>query len=242
VGNDLCLVVRTGRIDYLVAWELQKQLVQARASGAVADMLLLVEHPPTYTTGRGGDDRNALFDEETLRRLGAVFYHSDRGGDITFHGPGQLVAYPIIDLKGWNRDVHAYCRSLEAVIISTLADFGISGGRIQGATGVWVGSEKIAAIGVRVSRWVTSHGFALNVEPDLSYFRHIIPCGIRDKGITSMARLLETSVDREAVTRSVVQHFAQEFRRDPTEVTPPELISLAGIRDEEVAGQVNIWY
>lgn len=186
-------------------------------------MLLLLEHPPTYTTGRGGNDAHALFNDQTLRELGAAYYHTDRGGDITYHGPGQVVAYPIIDLKGWNQDLHAYCRSLEEVVIRSLRDFGIVGSRIKGATGVWVGNEKIAAIGVRVSRWVTSHGFALNVNPDLSYFCQIIPCGIRDKGVTSMAKLLGSPVDREAVEQSVTRRFGEEFQRDVSMVSLQEL-------------------
>ena len=227
MSESYCLVVRAGVIDYLEAWELQKRLVEARVGGEAPDTLILLEHPPTYTTGRGGDDGNALFDDQALRRLGAVFYHTDRGGDITYHGPGQLVAYPIIDLKGWKQDVHAYCRSLEEVVIRTLGDFGIVAARIKGATGVWVGNEKIAAIGVRVSRWVTSHGFALNVDPDLSYFGQIIPCGIRDKGVTSIARLLGEPVGREAVEQSVVAHFAEEFRRKMSMVTLREWMSTA---------------
>lgn len=192
-------------------------------NGSVPDMLLLLEHPPTYTTGRGGNDAHALFNDQTLRELGAAYYHTDRGGDITYHGPGQVVAYPIIDLKGWNQDLHVYCRSLEEVVIRSLGDFGIVGSRIKGATGVWVGNEKIAAIGVRVSRWVTSHGFALNVNPDLSYFCQIIPCGIRDKGVTSMAKLLGSPVDREAVEQSVTRRFGEEFRRDMSMVSLQEL-------------------
>jgi lipoate-protein ligase B len=204
-------VLELGTEDYLRCWELQKELAEERWQEAIDDTLIIVEHPHTYTTGRAGKDANILFDDALLAKLGAKFYRTDRGGDITYHGPGQMVGYPILDLRRWSTDLHAYLRALEEVTIKTLADFGIASGRVAGATGVWVGNEKIAAIGVRVTRWVTLHGFALNIDPDLDYFRNIIPCGLHDRGVTSMAKLLNGRVELDAVRLRLLDHFSQEF-------------------------------
>ena len=175
-------------MDYGAALELQQQLVAERKEGPIPDQLLLLEHPHVITLGRNGHLENLLAGETVLDRAGIAFYPTDRGGDITYHGPGQLVGYPILDLREWKRDVGAYVRAIEQVIIDTLADFGIAAGRIPKLTGVWVDGRKIAAIGVHLSRWVTSHGFALNVHTDLSYFQYIVPCGLT-KPVTSMAQL-----------------------------------------------------
>ena len=211
VKRGVCQVVRLGQVDYLHTWQLQKDLLAARHEGLVPDTLLLLEHPHTYTNGLRGQDDNMLLGSEALARLDARYYRVDRGGDVTYHGPGQLVGYPILDLRQWRQDVHAYMRSLEQVIIDTLAEYGIASGRVAGCTGVWVGNEKIAALGVRISHWITCHGFALNINTDLSYFGHIIPCGLVGKGVTSMAKLLGHPPEPEEVIGRLLEHFGEEF-------------------------------
>lgn len=187
-----CAVHRLGLVEYQEAWAEQRRLVEAcRADGR--GRLLLLEHPPTYTFGVRGRSEHLLLREETLAQIGATVHRIDRGGDVTFHGPGQLVGYPILDLRRWRQGPLWYVRSLEAVLIEALSAFGIAGRRAPGRPGVWVGEAKIAAIGVRVSRGITSHGFALNVDPDLRYFSYIIPCGLPDVSVTSMAQVLRNS-------------------------------------------------
>jgi lipoyl(octanoyl) transferase len=204
-----CCLRELGRIGYVEALELQRNLIAARKEGTVPDHLLLLEHPHVITLGRNGRMENLLAGDEVLSRAGIEFHPTDRGGDVTYHGPGQLVGYPILDLREWKRDVGAYVRAIEQTIIDTLAGYGISAGRIPGLTGVWVGERKIAAIGVHISRWVTSHGFALNVSTDLSYFQYIVPCGLA-KPVTSMARLgAPASLDE--VARSLAAHFGRIF-------------------------------
>ena len=202
-----CCVRELGRIDYGQALELQQQLATQRKQGTVGDHLLLLEHPHVITLGRNGHVENLLASDEILSRAGISFYPTDRGGDVTYHGPGQLVGYPILDLRDWKRDVGAYVRAVEQSLIDTLAEFGIEAGRISKLTGVWVGDRKIAAIGVHLSRWVTSHGFALNVNTDLSYFQYIVPCGLT-KPVTSMAQL-----GVRASLAEVSQVFAAHFGR-----------------------------
>jgi len=189
-GSTLsCAVHRLGLVDYEEAWALQRRLVEScRETGE--QHLLLLEHPPTYTLGARGRQEHLLLSEEALASLGASVHRTDRGGDVTFHGPGQLVAYPILDLRRWGQGPLWYVRSLETVLIETLAAFGIEGRRVPGRPGVWVGEAKIAAIGVHVSRGVTSHGFALNVDPDLTFFSHIVPCGLPGVSMTSIAKVL----------------------------------------------------
>ena len=182
-----CAVRELGRIEYGKAFELQQRLVEQRKQGLIADQLLLLEHPHTITLGRNGRLENLLGSEPALRSAGISFHASDRGGDITYHGPGQVVGYPILDLREWKRDVGAYLRAIEQVMIDTLADFGIAAARVAGCSGAWVDGKKIGAIGVHISRWVTSHGFALNVNTDLSYFGYIVPCGL-SRPVTSMAQ------------------------------------------------------
>lgn len=178
--------------------------------------LLFVEHPHVYTLGKSGDENNLLVTNEVLAEKGVRFYPTNRGGDITYHGPGQLVGYPILDLDCFFTDIHKYLRLLEECIIATLADYGILAGRSKGETGVWLNAEgenprKICAMGIRTSRWVTMHGFALNVNTDLSFFDYIIPCGIRNKGVTSMQRELGKTVDLKEVSEKFKQHFARHF-------------------------------
>ena len=204
-----CCLRQLGRVDYASALELQQQLAADRKQGLVPDQLLLLEHPHVITLGRNGHLENLLADDDILARAGIGFYPVDRGGDVTYHGPGQLVGYPILDLRDWKRDVGAYVRAVEETIIATLAEYGIAAGRIPKLTGVWVGERKIAAIGVHLSRWVTSHGFALNVSTDLSYFQYIVPCGLA-RPVTSMAALgVRASLDEVGAKLAV--HFARIF-------------------------------
>jgi lipoate-protein ligase B len=174
-------------------------------------VVILVEHPPVYTLGRAarGSRANLIWEPEKRAQEGIAFVEVDRGGDVTYHGPGQLVGYPILDLNGYGRDLHQYLRNLEEALIRALHDFGIEAGRIPPHTGVWVGNEKIAAIGVKASKWVTQHGFALNVDPNLDHFQGIIPCGIHDKGVTSMARLLGRPIILEEIKPAVVHHLSE---------------------------------
>jgi lipoyl(octanoyl) transferase len=199
-------------MDYLAAWETQRALVKQRSSGAIGDTLMLVEHPHTYTLGRATKDGHILIGPEELARQGIAVVDSDRGGDITYHGPGQVVGYPILKLARHGGDLMRYLRMLEETIIVVLAGYGVTGGRIAGLTGAWVGDEKIAAIGVKLSAsGVTQHGFALNVTTDLRYFRQIIPCGIADKGVTSLERVLGSAPLRDEVERRVVAAFGEVF-------------------------------
>jgi lipoyl(octanoyl) transferase len=204
-----CCLRELGRISYADALALQQQLEADRKQGLVPDHLLLLEHPHVITLGRNGHMENVLAGEDILSRAGIDFFPTNRGGDVTYHGPGQLVGYPILDLREWKRDVGAYVRGLEQALIDTLADYGIEAGRIPKLTGVWVGERKIAAIGVHLSRWVTSHGFALNVNTDLSYFQYIVPCGLT-KPVTSMAAL-GVRVTVAEVARAFAPHFARIF-------------------------------
>jgi lipoyl(octanoyl) transferase len=211
-----CCLRELGRTDYGTALELQRQLIAERQQGLIPDQLLLLEHPHVITLGRNGKAANLLASDEVLSRAGIAFYPTDRGGDVTYHGPGQLVGYPIMDLREWQRDVGAYVRAVEQTIIDTLADYGISAGRIPKLTGVWVDDRKIAAIGVHISRWVTSHGFALNVSTDLSYFQYIVPCGLT-KPVTSMAALGVRAGLRE-VGQTLAAHFGRVFDCDVGEL------------------------
>jgi lipoyl(octanoyl) transferase len=207
----LCSVEHLGRISYADGLEIQRQRVAARKAGTISDTLLLLEHPHVYTLGRNAREGNILVSRDRLAALGAEVFETDRGGDVTYHGPGQLVGYPILDLTRHKRDLGWFMRSIEQVLIDTVADFGVTAGRIPGCTGVWIGTGKLAAMGVHVSRWVTSHGFAFNVSTDLSYFDHIIPCGIRNKQVTSLEKLLGRRVEMDAVAERVVEHFGRIF-------------------------------
>ena len=215
-------VQRLGRVDYGAALELQARLVEERRSGTAGDRLLLLEHPPVITLGvkTRGKPTNILASPEALAAEGVSVFETGRGGDITYHGPGQLVGYPILDLRPDRCDVHRYVRDLEEVLIRALREFGIEGRRVPGLTGVWVGTEgreeKIAAIGVRISRWITSHGFALNVATDLRHFRLIVPCGIADRGVTSIERVLGRPVAMPDVENAIVRAFDTVFNARPT--------------------------
>jgi lipoate-protein ligase B len=206
-------VIDLGRTRYTEAWDLQQQLWERRVRGDVGDLLLFTEHEPVYTVGKGGDENHVLAGEEELRRTGAEMFRIDRGGDVTYHGPGQIVGYPIIDLNE-RPDLHRYLRDLEEVIIRALRTFGIDGVREEGLTGVWVSGDKVAALGVKVSRWVTMHGFALNVATDLKRFDRIIPCGIFHKGVTSMQQILGKDVPMSDVQRHLATAFGEVFEMD----------------------------
>ena len=200
-------------MPYAEALALQRSLVEERRAGRIGDTLLLLEHPHVLTLGVRGDGGRShiLATDEALGSCGIEVHETGRGGDITYHGPGQIVGYPIVDLNPDRRDVHRYVRDLETVLIRTAADYGIEAERVEGLTGVWVGDEKLAAIGVRIARWITSHGFALNVSTDLDHFNLIVPCGIADRGVTSLTRLLGRSVDMAEVEFRIIEHFANVF-------------------------------
>lgn len=208
-------VRRLGLVPYGEALAMQRALVDERKAGRVDDLLLLVEHPHVLTLGVRGDGGRAhiLASPDALVARGIDVFETGRGGDVTYHGLGQIVGYPILDLRPDRCDVHRYVRDIEEVLIRTAADFGLRAERVKGLTGVWVGGEKLAAIGVRISRWVTSHGFAFNVTTDLSYFDLIVPCGIADRGVTSLKTLLARDVDRGEVEARIVSHFCEVFDR-----------------------------
>lgn len=219
------VVVRDlGVMPYQEAWDYQEALLkqslaikQGSATGDIQNYLLFTEHPPVYTLGKSGKQEHLLMSEERMAEAGIEFVHTNRGGDITFHGPGQIVGYPIIDLEQFSTDIGWYLRSLEEVIIRTLQHYGIEAGRSPGETGVWLDPEvkikarKICAMGVRCSRWITMHGFALNVETDLSYFNNIIPCGIPDKQVTSIEKEIGRKVSKEEVKQLLTSHFQEVF-------------------------------
>lgn len=219
-----------GLIDYKKAWDYQEEvfnkIVQTKVENRTAlpdqqrptsNYLLFCEHPHVYTLGKSGHESNLLVNDQQLKEKNATYYKINRGGDITYHGPGQIVGYPILDLDNFFTDIHKYLRFLEEMVIRTLAEYGIESGRSKGETGVWLDAEdplkarKICAMGVRASRWVTMHGFALNVNADLSYFRNIIPCGIVDKAVTSMDKELGVKVDQEEVKQKLKKHFSELF-------------------------------
>ena len=210
IGGSLA-VLELGRVQYGTALEYQQLLVQARSRGEIPDTLILLEHPDVITFGRGGHDENLIADQPTLDRLGVEVHWTDRGGDATYHGPGQLVGYPIIDLNQYGRDLHLFLRKIEDAIVSTLASFGVEAKPEPGLTGVWVGDEKIAAIGIKVSRWVSSHGFSLNVRPNLERFNLIVPCGISGRGVTSLERLLGDAPPAEEALALVASAFCRSF-------------------------------
>ena len=201
-------ILNLGVKPYKEVWDLQKELVKKRRNSQINDTLILVEHEPVYTLGKNADENHILQHSPQDVKT----YHTERGGDVTFHGPGQLVGYPILDLHNYKKSISWYMRSLEQLIIDTLTEYGITAERKVGLTGVWVGDEKIAALGVRVTRWVTMHGFALNVTPDLNYYSGIIPCGIFEYGVTSMARLLTDEVTVDSVKQVLIGKFMNQFQ------------------------------
>lgn len=211
-------------VPYLEALDLQHRLVAARREGRVEDVLILLEHPPVITLGRHGDESNIVASRELLARLGIEVQRVERGGDVTYHGPGQLVGYPILDLRGHRQDVGWYMHSLEELLIGALSDFGIEAGRREGRIGVWIGEKNIAALGARIEEWITYHGFALNVSTDLSHFDLIIPCGYKDLGVTSMEEVVGVAQDMEAVKRAVAMHFGEVFNVGLKEAKREEIL------------------
>lgn len=212
-------LVSLGLIPYGLAWDLQRRIVAARKAGALPDVLLLCEHPHVITLGRNGRNENLLASEHVLRQMGVEFHATDRGGDITYHGPGQLVAYPILNLAEIRRDLVWYVRQLEEIMIRASGDFGVAAERRTGRTGIWVpiadgGEEKLGAIGVHVSRWITSHGLAYNVTSDLRYFDLIVPCGISGSRATSLERILGRRIDVAEAGAHIAQHAGECFSRD----------------------------
>lgn len=215
-------VTRPGLVEYARALDLQAGLVRRRAAGEIPDQLLLLEHPHVVTLGSSAHREHLLASDAQLRERGIALFEAGRGGDVTYHGPGQLVGYPILRLRPGRRDLHRYLRDLEEVLIQTLAAFGVEAARAEGLTGVWTGGRKIAAIGIRVSSgWVTSHGFALNVDPDLDYFANIVPCGIRGREVTSLAECVGGPVSMAAVEDAVVSAFAEVFALEGVPASGP---------------------
>ncbi len=214
-------------IPYADALALQHRIVEARKRGALNDTLLLLEHPPVFTLGRNANESNILASRDYLCQLGIDVFRAERGGDVTYHGPGQLVGYPILDLHNFRLDVGWFVRSMEEMLIRALGDFGIAGKRIDKLVGVWLntpaGDAKIVQIGARIEQWITYHGFALNVDPNLAHFDLIVPCGISDKAVTSMTRVLNQPIDMHAVRERVATQFAEVFGAEVVEVTREEL-------------------
>ena len=219
---------RLGIVPYAEALELQRRLVEERRAGSIPDQLLLLQHPPVITLGvKARNDRShVLASPADLEEEGVEIFETGRGGDVTYHGPGQLVGYPILDLRPDRCDVHKYVRDLEEALIGTAAAFGVATERIHGLTGVWAGQNKLAAIGVRISRWITSHGFAFNVGTNLSHFDLIVPCGIADKGVTSLEVLLGRRVAMDEVESAVIASFSGVFERSPLVVPAAEASRL----------------
>lgn len=205
------LFCRLGTIDYAEAHRLQKELQGKRIRGEVSDIVLLLEHPPVLTMGRSAKAQHVVAAPELLESRGIQVHEVGRGGDVTYHGPGQLVAYPIIDLKPDRKDVRKYVASLEETMIRTCAGFGLAAGRVEGLNGAWIGDRKVGAVGVRISRWVTMHGLALNVNSDLREFEMIVPCGIQDKGVTSLSAELGRTVHVTDVFAPLARHFAELY-------------------------------
>lgn len=221
-----CWAIDLGERDYESVWKLQRELVEERRGDRIPDILLFVEHSPTYTMGRSARPEHLLLDSAGLARIGARLVMTDRGGDVTFHGPGQIVGYPIMDLKRWKTDAHAYLRALEEVIVLALAELGVPSRREAGLTGVWHGRGKLAAIGVHLRHWVTSHGFALNVSTDLEYFKHIVPCGIVGRDVSSVESVLGQPVELASVRDALGRAFGAVFSRAVTEASESDVLSL----------------
>ena len=215
-------VRRLGVVPYQDALAVQRALVEERRANQVPDLLLLLQHPSVITLGVKGDGgrSNIVADASRLADLGVEISETGRGGDVTYHGPGQIVGYPILDLRPDRCDVHRYVRDLETVMIRVCADYGVSAGRLHGLTGTWIGDDKIGAIGVRISRWITSHGFAFNVNTNLDHFGLIVPCGISNRGVTSLQRAMGREMSIGEVEQAAIRHFCDVFERDTTNAMP----------------------
>jgi lipoate-protein ligase B len=228
-----CIVLWIERVDFSQALDLQMTICASKKQGFDRDVLLLLEHPPTITMGRSGDPNHLLINREELESRGIGYWNIDRGGDITYHGPGQLIGYPILALQAGEKDVHAYMRRLEESLIRLLAAYGIEGLRDNQFTGVWTRDGKIGAMGVHISRWITRHGFALNVNTDLSYYNLIVPCGIAGRSVTSMKKLLSRQVEMKEVVDHYIQEFEFVFNRRMIRMSACELSSELQIYSEK---------
>lgn len=218
------IVCEMGRIDYQEAWKLQEELVRMRQKNEINDTLLLLEHDPVFTIGRNGSTENILVSQDELVKEGIQVYEVNRGGDITYHGPGQIVAYPIFDLHDYRKDLHWYTKQLEEVVIQVLNHYQIAAKRVTEHPGVWVGDEKIAALGVGVKRWVTMHGFAFNIDPNFTHFGMIVPCGITDKGVTSLRKGIKRLVTVEEVMPQVLNTFEDIFDLQVIKCSKKEIV------------------
>lgn len=216
-----------GLIDYKEAWDLQKSVHQLKTENKIDDVLFLLEHPHTYTLGKTADKENLVGGDEYLTENNISVYDIDRGGDITYHGPGQIVGYPIISLTNWNQDTHKYLRAIEEVIIKVCDEYGLDASRVEKYTGVWIDDRKICAIGIKVSRWITMHGFAFNVNTDLKLFKGIIPCGISDKDVTSLNRELKKEINLGEIKERILHQFSVIFNYDQIElISKNEIFNL----------------
>jgi len=241
-----CLIVDLGIISFTDAFALQQRIVAARKAGAIDDVLLLCEHSHVITLGRNGKRENLLASDHVLRQKGVEFHATNRGGDITYHGPGQIVGYPILNLTHMKTDVHWYVRTLEEVMIRASADFGVTAYRVPGKTGIWVQTsspmgateEKLAAIGVHISRWVTSHGFAYNVATDLRYFDLIVPCGIAERKATSLEKLLSRSVSLDEMKPRLIHHLAELFSLAPRPIPLDQLLAQLSQLEQATAASL----
>ena len=222
-----------GLIDYQEAWKLQKEIFNLRYKNEISDVLFLLEHPNTYTLGKVADKNHLISSSQYLEENKISVYDIDRGGDITYHGPGQIVGYPIINLDEWERDTHKYLRALEEVMMRVCTEFGLIANRNSSYTGVWIGNKKIAAIGIKVSRWITMHGFAFNANTDLSLFQGIVPCGITDKEVTSLKKELGEELDLNQVKEMIFKYFIEVFNYDSSEKSTLSEIRTGSISDHK---------
>jgi lipoyl(octanoyl) transferase len=227
MNNRTFTYCNLGLIDYKEAWDLQKYVFELRHQKKIPDILFLLEHPHTYTLGKIADEKNLISSNKYLNENKISVYNIDRGGDITYHGPGQIIGYPIIDLSDWKKDAHKYLRALEEVIIKTCYQFGVKGIRDPKYTGVWVENRKIAAIGIKLSKWITMHGFAFNINTDLSLFTGIIPCGISDKEVTSLQKELSHEVSMVEVKNVILKNFMEVFGYNEFSTLPKEELLTA---------------
>ncbi len=225
--NSQTLVLELGETPYNEAFDLQRKIVDARSRGIIEDVFILLEHPPVFTANRDITFKNILVSEDELNKQGVEVCRTDRGGDVTYHGPGQIVGYMIMDLKKQGKDLHRYIRNVEQLLIDTLGDFGINSDRDPKHPGVWVGREKVAAIGIAVkSGWITMHGFALNVNPNMQHYKMIIACGIADKGVTSMKTLLDREISLKDVKARLVFNYGKLFGKELRNISPEEIKCL----------------
>jgi len=230
--NKTLNLYNIGLIDYEEAWELQKELLELRFQKKISDTLLFVEHPHTYTLGKIAKRENLISSEKFLKEKEIKVFDIDRGGDITYHGPGQIVGYPIIDLNEWKKDTHEYLRALEEIIIKTCGHYGLNAGRNPEFTGVWIEDRKIAAIGIKVRHWITMHGFAFNINTDLTYFTGIIPCGIKDKDVTSLKKEINQRINLEEVQKILLDNFRILFNYEKINILSKEELYSSALTEK----------